>query len=280
MKHNEHPAALPFWKRWVLRCFKLHPHNIPGCIRWTQTWLDLGLVSNDTGTMLEGVLQLGLLRVQDIMIPRSQAVVVHQDASPEGLLEMMADVSHSRFPVVGDSHEDVAGVLLAKDLLTAFIKNKAGEPLILNQIMRPAFVVPENKRLDVLLHECRRNRQHMAIAVNEYGAMTGLVTIEDILEQIVGDILDEHDEAPEAPIRSLDDHTHMVKALISLDTFNDYFEADLDDTQADTLSGFLIHHVGRLPELHEVIELDDFRFEVVRSDNRRLDLLRVQHTLR
>jgi magnesium and cobalt transporter len=224
--------------------------------------------------MIEGILQVPELRVRDIMIPRSQMIVIEQDMPLDQILPIVITTVHSRFPVIGENKDEILGILLAKDLLgySFGLKNKSFN---IREILRPAIFVPESKRLDVLLQEFRRNRNHMAIVVDEYGGVTGLITIEDVLEQIVGDIDDEYDTEDDKPIKKYSDSSFAVKALTTIDEFNEFFKAELDDSQADTIGGLIARECGRLPKRGEIIELDGFKFKVLRADNRRVHLLQV-----
>jgi magnesium and cobalt transporter len=201
-------------------------------------------------------------------------IVIEQDMPLDQILPIVITTVHSRFPVIGENKDEILGILLAKDLLgySFGLKNKSFN---IREILRPAIFVPESKRLDVLLQEFRRNRNHMAIVVDEYGGVTGLITIEDVLEQIVGDIDDEYDTEDDKPIKKYSDSSFAVKALTTIDEFNEFFKAELDDSQADTIGGLIARECGRLPKRGEIIELDGFKFKVLRADNRRVHLLQV-----
>ncbi len=231
-----------------------------------------GLLESEALTMIEGVLQVAELRVADIMIPRAQMVVVPQDAELETILPLVAESAHSRYPVIGEDRAEVVGVLLVKDLLARSLKNRH---CLVREIMRPAQFVPENKRLNVLLQECRTNRSHMAIVVDEYGGAAGLVTIEDVLEQIVGEIEDEHDFGDEEYIFRKNDREYTVKALAPIEEFNEYFGTRLSDAVYDTIGGLIVHHLGHVPRRGERVDLDEFRFVVLRADNRRVHLVKL-----
>lgn len=224
-------------------------------------------------SMIEGVLQVSELRVRDIMIPRPQTVVVPQDAKLEIIFPLVIKTAHSRYPVIGEDRTEVVGILLVKDLFAHALSNPN---LAVREIMRPAQFVPESKRLNVLLREFRATRNHMAIVVDEYGTAAGLVTIEDVLEQIVGDIDDEYDDfEDEAYVFRRGTHDFTVKALMPVEEFNEYFGAQLDDTEFDTLGGLIVQCAGSIPKRGEQVELGGFRFEVLRADNRRIHLLRL-----
>jgi magnesium and cobalt transporter len=222
--------------------------------------------------MIEGVLQVSELRVRDISIPRSQMVVVPQDAEIEAIVPLVAESAHSRYPVIAEDRTEVVGILLVKDLLLHSLKDRSA---LVRDVMRPALFVPESKRLNILLLEFRATRSHMAIVVDEYGAAAGLVTIEDVLEQIVGDIEDEHDFGEEEFIFRKSDHEYTLKALMPIEDFNDYFEADFKDDEFDTLGGLLVHQLGHVPKRGEKVSLNRFNFTVLRTDSRRIELLKL-----
>lgn len=224
--------------------------------------------------MIEGILQVPELRVRDIMIPRSQMIVIEQNMPLDQILPIVITTVHSRFPVIGENKDEVLGILLAKDLLAYAFGNKL-KPFNIRDVLRAAIFVPESKRLDVLLQEFRRNRNHMAIVVDEYGGITGLVTIEDVLEQIVGDIEDEYDTDDDQLIKKYSENTYTVKALTPIEEFNEFFHTELDDKEVDTIGGLLAREFGRLPKRGESIEIDEHRFKVLRADNRRVHLLQV-----
>ncbi|MGF1528071.1 MAG: HlyC/CorC family transporter [Candidatus Competibacterales bacterium] len=226
--------------------------------------------------MMEGVMAVSEMRVRDVMIPRSQMQFVERQWPLEQLLSRVIASGHSRFPVIGEDRDDVVGILIAKDLLKLFAAG--GGDLNLQDLLRPAKFIPESKRLDALLEEFRIHRLHMAMVVDEYGGVSGLVTIEDVLEQIVGEIDDEHDDAAEIFIRPEGQGSFTIKALTPIEEFNGYFGARFDDDKADTVGGLLIMALGRLPKRGEEIQLDRFRFRVLRADNRRLHLLGLRLT--
>jgi magnesium and cobalt transporter len=233
-----------------------------------------GLFDADAQAMIEGVLQVADMQARDIMIPRSQMVVVNRDASPEQLIPIAIESGHSRFPVIGESRDEVVGVLLAKDLLRYSSKNESNT-FSIREILRPAVFVPESKRLNVLLKEFRASRNHLAIVVDEYGGVAGMVTIEDVLEQIVGEIEDEHDIDEDTFIRKYSDVNYSVKALTSIEDFNDYFGTDFSDEEFDTIGGLVTDKLGRLPKRGETVILDNMSFQVISADNRRIHLMKV-----
>src|SRR3569833_410015 len=232
------------------------------------------LLDPDALGMIEGVLQVSEMQVRDVMVPRAQMVVVERDAGLKDILPVVTESAHSRFPVIGDSRDEIAGVLLAKDLLTYF--GPEGEKsFIVRNILRPAVVIPESKRLNILLKEFRASRNHMAIVVDEYGGVAGLVTIEDVLEQIVGEIVDEHDIEEDAYIKKHNDNVFAVKALTPVDEFNSYFSSNFSDEEFDTIGGVVMQRFGRLPRRGEANSIDRFRFTVLSANSRRIYLLLV-----
>jgi len=233
-----------------------------------------GLFDADAQSMIEGVLQVADMQVRDIMIPRSQMVVVSRDASPEQLIVTAIESGHSRFPVVGESRDEVVGVLLAKDLLRYSSKSE-GQTFSIRELLRPAVFVPESKRLNVLLKEFRASRNHIAVVVDEYGGVAGMVTIEDVLEQIVGEIEDEHDIDEETFIRKFSEINYAVKALTPIEDFNEYFGTGLSDEEFDTIGGLVTAKLGHLPKRGETVLLENMSFQIIRADNRRLHLMKV-----
>ncbi len=230
------------------------------------------LLDADSLAMIEGVMQVSEMQVRDIMIPRSQVVVLERDSLPEEMLPIIIGSGHSRFPVIGDSRDEVIGILLAKDMLR-FYKEDSSNGFNIREMLRPAVFVPESKRLNVLLKEFRSSRNHMAIVVDEYGGVGGMVTIEDVLEQIVGEIEDEHDIEEGAFILKHDDTRYTVKALTPIEDFNEQLNVSFSDEEFDTVGGLILKQLGHLPERGETIQVDNMLFKVLRSDNRRIHLL-------
>jgi len=227
----------------------------------------------DAAEMLRGVLETSELQVRDIMVPRSQMVVVERDWTPEQVMAAVIEAGHSRYPVIGDSRDEIVGFLLAKDLL----KLVTHAPVELSAIIRPAVFVPESKRLNILLKDFRKGRNHMAIVVDEYGGVSGLVTIEDVLETIVGDIDDEYDESEAAHILKQDERHFLVMGLTPITEFNEYFGAEFSDEEFDTIGGLAMHAFGHMPRRGESIAIEQFQFNVQRADSRRI--LQLQLTL-
>lgn len=236
---------------------------------------DRNLFDAEALSMMEGVLQVAEMRVRDIMVPRAQMVVIEEDEPPEEFVKTVIDSAHSRFPVLGDNRDEVEGILLAKDLLAYFATQDQDE-FDLRDAMRPVVYVPESKRLNVLLSEFRASRNHMAIVVDEYGGVAGLVTIEDVLEQIVGEIDDEHDSEEERYIKERATGEYLIKALTPIEDFNEYFEVNLNDEEFDTIGGLVIKSFGHLPSRGERTVFGDFEFEIIRADKRRVHLVQMR----
>ena len=232
-----------------------------------------GLLHADEFRMLQGVLKVSETHVRDIMVPRSHMVVLRQGDSPEDLLKAIVDAGHSRFPVIGADRDEVVGTLLAKDVLRHYRDTDAG--FRLNDLLRPAMFVPESKRLNALLKEFRESHQHLAVVVDEYGGVSGLVTIEDVLEQIVGQIEDEHDRQESGPILEIEKGKFSVLAETRIEAFNKHFRARLEHEDYDTIGGLILHELGRLPRRGEEVELKGFLFKVTRGDRRRIHAVEV-----
>jgi len=234
------------------------------------------LLDRDSLDMIEGVLQVSEMKVRDIMVPRSQMDVVDKDSPPEGYLPMLIESGHSRFPMVDGDKDKVIGILLAKDLLRyLFLDKKKRAQFNVHDMLRPAVFVPESKRLNVLLREFRTSRNHMAIVVDEYGGVAGLVTIEDVLEQIVGEIADEYDIEDDVMIMPRDGGEYVIKALVTLADFNTRLNSQLAHEEIDTVGGLVMSRLGHVPRRGEKIDIDNWRFEVLRADSRRVYLLKV-----
>ena len=232
------------------------------------------IIDQDARKIMEGALLVTNMQVRDIMIPRAQMIVIDSDESVQEALPKIIDAGHSRFPVIGEGMDDVIGILLAKDLLPLVESDSA--PPALRQLMRPVIAVPESKRLNVLLREFRQNRNHMAIVIDEYGGIAGLITIEDVLEEIVGEIEDETDVAEKKPIRPMSDGTFFVEALTEINDFNAFFNTEFSDDEFDTIGGVVVNAFGQLPSRNQSIQLNNFEFSVIRADERRLSSLRVR----
>jgi len=231
------------------------------------------LLDADALSMIEGVMQVSELSARDIMVSRSQMDVIDIEQSPEEFIPFVIQTAHSRFPVIEGDRDHVLGILLAKDLL----RHYHDQDFDVRDMLRPAVFIPESKRLNVLLRDFRANRNHIAIVVDEYSGVAGLVTIEDVLEQIVGDIEDEHDSQDEEDnITPSKDGRYRVRALTELDQFNQAFRTTFDDPDVDTIGGFVTDHLGRVPRRGEEIQIGGIRFQILRADARQVHVLRVE----
>jgi magnesium and cobalt transporter len=263
------------WLERISQAFVAEPEDLDQLVEMLRRAQARGLLGADELEMIEGVLQVSELRVRDVMIPRAQMVVVPVDAELKEMLPIIVESAHSRFPVVGESRDEVEGILLAKDLLRYFADGSEAE-FDIDDVLRPATLIPESKRLNVLLREFRKSRNHMAIVVDEYGGVAGLVTIEDVLEQIVGEITDEHDIEEGSYVVERGPGHYTVKALTPIEDFNEALGTDLSDEEFDTIGGLVVHRFGHLPKRGETVEFGGLRFTVLRADNRRVHLLEVE----
>jgi magnesium and cobalt transporter len=263
------------WLKRLAQGFVGEPQNRKELVTLLREAGERGLVEPDALSMLEGVLEVGDLQVRDIMIPRAQMVFVRRDDPFEKILPVVVESGHSRFPVMDEDRDDIVGILLAKDLLRLYAAQQR-ERFDIREYMRPVVFVPESKRLNVLLKEFRGNRNHMALVVDEYGGVSGLVTIEDVIEQIVGDIDDEYDVEDDHNIRKEAERQFTVRGVTRIDEFNEYFGAHLSEEEGfDTVAGLLMKEFGRLPRRGDAAVIDGFEFRVTRADRRRIDALRV-----
>ncbi|MCO7225027.1 HlyC/CorC family transporter [Pleionea sp. CnH1-48] len=277
--NDEKPPSRTWLERLGL-LFQAEPKDRADILEILKTAEQNSLINSEVLTMLEGVLQVSEMQVRDIMLPRSQMVVIEQQMPLLDILKTVIESAHSRFPVIGDNRDDVEGVLLAKDLLPVLLEKVESKDFQsrfdLKDILRPSVIVPESKRLDVLLKEFRVNRNHMAIVVDEYGGVAGLVTIEDVLEQIVGEIEDEFDIDDEDDLIKKHSETEfMLKAQTPIDEFNEYFNAQLSDEEFDTIGGLIMQALGHMPARGEVVELEHYKFTVTAADTRRVKLLKL-----
>jgi magnesium and cobalt transporter len=275
---DEHPPSRNSpQKSWVDKISQLltgEPQDLEDLLEILREAREKRLLDTDALSMIEGVLQVSQMRVRDIMIPRIQMVVIPKDAELESIMPLVTEFGHSRYPVIDGDRSKVVGVMLAKDLLTRILQNKT---MKVHEIMRPSCVVPESKRLNVLLKELRTNGNHMAIVVDEYGQSAGLVTIEDVLEQIVGEIEDEHDEhEDEGYISQRSTNEYMIKALTPMDEFDEYFSTQLATDEYDTIGGFVVSQLEHMPKKGESLVVDAMKFEVIRADSRRVHLLKLK----
>jgi magnesium and cobalt transporter len=262
------------WFKRLTETFSGEPKDLEDLSEVILHARERGIIDQDACEMLEGVLRVVELQVRDIMVARSQMVVVNRDDPPEDILPAVIESGHSRFPVIGDDRDQVVGILLAKDLLRYFVEG-GREDFDIKECLRPAAFIPESKRLNVLLKEFRVSHHHMAIVVDEYGGVAGLVTIEDVLEQIVGDIGDEYDTDEDLDIRREGERQFTVKGQTRISEFNSYFGSHFSDEEFDTIGGLAINFLGRLPRRGESFVMSGLEFRVLRADRRRLDTLRV-----
>ena len=277
---NEKPPS-PSWLGRLTQLLTTDPKDREELLTVFRVATENTIINDDSLAMLEGVLQMSDMQARDIMVPRSQMIVIEKDTDLKGIFEIVTDSAHSRFPVIGEDRDDVVGILLAKDLLNYFtpsiLSSDSSQHLMEN--LRQAVVVPESKRLDILLKEFRINRIHMAIVVDEYGGVSGLVTIEDILEEIVGEIEDETDvENNIKMIEPIDDETWLIQAQVDIEDFNKYFKVTYEDDEYDTVSGLLLQAFGHLPSKGETASIDHFIFEIVDADNRRINTVQLKKT--
>lgn len=233
------------------------------------------LIDSEALSIFQGALQVSDMHVREIMVPLSQAITIGHDESVDSFLPKITESAHSRFPVYGEDKDQIVGILLAKDLLPLINENRLEKVTLKDLIREPSFV-PESKRLNVLLREFRQKRTHMAIVINEYGVMSGLVTIEDVLEQIVGEIEDEHDFEDDYSIKHAEGNHYIVKALTPIDEFNNHFACNFSDDEFDTIGGLVTNKFGYLPKRDEQVMLDKFHFKILNADNRSIKLLDVK----
>ena len=261
------------WLERILGTFTSEPQNQKQLLDLLKKLQSHELIGADELFMIEGVLQVSDMQVRDIMIPRGQMTVLDHSNSFAEIIEIITESGHSRFPVIDDDKDDVVGILLAKDLLQRSLENT--EQFEFNEYIRPASFIPESKRLNVLLKEFRQNRSHIAMVVDEYGGVSGLVTIEDVLEQIVGKIDDEHDDDDEIDIQHHGENRYSVRALTPLQDFNDHFNTEFTNDEIETIGGYLLGHIGHLPERGESLVLENLTFKVLSADSRHVHLYQV-----
>jgi magnesium and cobalt transporter len=273
---DDYPPSTP-QKTWLEKISHLltgEPQDLDDLLELLREAKSRNLLDTDALSMIEGVLQVSQMRVRDIMIPRVQMVVLSKDSTLEAILPLVIESGHSRYPVIDGDKSKVIGVLLTKDLLVKIFENKN---LTVKEIMRSVSIVPESKRLNVLLKESRTNGNHMAVVVDEYGQAAGLVTIEDVLEQIVGDIEDEHDDQDdENYVFQRSENEFMLKALMPIDEFDEQFGTQLATDEYDTIGGFLVHELERMPQKGESLTVENLTFEIVKADSRRVHLIKLK----
>ena len=258
--------------RFFLNLLTQEPSNREGLIEILRNAENRNLLDADALLMIEGALHVSETHVRDIMVPRVQMIIIDNSAKPEEILKSVVESGHSRFPVIGDSNDEIEGILLAKDLLNYYAD--PDKNFDIKDVMRPTVFIPESKRLNVLLREFRMSRNHMAIVVDEYNGVAGLVTIEDVIEEIIGEIEDEHDhEDNEININTHDNNRYTVKALTPISEFNEFFNTEIPDNEYDTVGGFVINTFGYLPKRGEIIDFERFNIKILRADKRRVHLI-------
>jgi magnesium and cobalt transporter len=262
------------WFNRLTQAFAHEPKNRKELLEVLREAHQNKLLDSEALAIVEGAIQVADLQVRDIMVPRSQMMSIKANQTPKEFLPSIIEAAHSRYPVVGESLDDVVGILLAKDLLPLILSGEQPN-FNIKDLLRPATFVPESKRLNVLLREFRANHNHMAVVIDEYGGVAGLVTIEDVLEQIVGDIEDEHDVEEDSYVKPLPSGDFLVKALTPIDSFNETFDTTFSDDEFDTVGGLVMSAFGHLPKRNEVTEIGEFRFRVLNADSRRIHLLRL-----
>ena len=279
--NDDRPSSLPSRKSWLERvaeAFTGEPKDRTDLKEILHEAHENQILDQEAFTIIEGALNVSEMHVRDIMIPRSHMVSVEADQTVHDMLPSIVESGHSRFPVLGETSDEIIGILLAKDLLALGLLTQFDNEQMtsrLREIIRPVNFVPESKRLNVLLNEFRTNRHHMAIVVDEYGGIAGLVTIEDVFEEIVGEIDDEHDSEEQLNIRVISDGKHAVDALTPIDEFNEHFDTEISEEEFDTIGGIVTHNFGRLPKRDESIQIGELEFRVLNADDRRLKLLEV-----
>jgi len=263
------------WINKIAVLFSSEPRNRGDLEEVLAVAADNEVIDEDAHSIMHGAMQVSDMQARDIMIPRTQMVYIKAESTLEDILPQIIRSAHSRYPVVGDSLDDIYGILLAKDLLPQILCKDKSE-FNIRELLRTTVVVPESKRLNVLLREFRENRNHMAIVIDEYGGVAGLVTIEDVLEEIVGEIEDETDAEVDHFIRKITDDDFFVKALTPIDDFNEYFHSQLSDDEFDTIGGLVIQSFGHMPARNETAIIDRFEFQVINADQRKIHSLRMR----
>ncbi len=274
---TEDDSSSPQEKSWLgklAHAFSGEPQTREELASTLRAAYDNKIIDHDALEIIEGALHVTDQQVREIMIPRSQMVVIQNNASLEDILKLVIESSHSRFPVIGENADDITGILLAKELLPLVLTGR--ENFDIAKVVRPATIIPESKRLNVLLREFREQRYHMAIVVDEYGGIAGLITIEDILEEIVGDIEDETDEDEDTMIRPQEDNSYLVDALTPIEDFNEHFDTGISDEEFDTIGGIIVQAFGRMPKVDESVRVGNFIFRVAEGDNRQVKLLEMR----
>lgn len=261
------------WIDKIVDLFSTTPKTREEVNQLLESALENELIGVDEFSIIEGAMEVTEIQARDVMVPKTSMTCVELDAKPSEFIKTIIQSGHSRFPVVNDNPDDIVGILHAKDLLSLVLDDNL-DNFNMTSYIRPVFKVPESKRLNKLLRSFRETRNHMAIVIDEYGSVSGLVTIEDILEEIVGEIEDEFDVAQDEPVKKLGDNDFIIKAHMTIEDFNDTFKTRLN-SEADTIAGMVTQQIGHVPQPGESVNIDDILFKVIHSDNRRLHLLRV-----
>ncbi len=274
--HSRNGQEQKSWLEKITSAFSPDPKNREEVLDILQDANKNEIIDSEALGIIEGAITVAEKQVREVMVPRSHMVSVRAEDNPNKFLKKIIESSHSRFPVVGETTDDILGILLAKDLIKLLLNNKP-ENISIEGILRPVTIVPESKRLNVLLKEFRENRNHMAIVIDEYGGVSGLVTIEDVLEEIVGEIEDETDpEEDEVFIRKVAENDFIVKALTPIEEFNECFKSSFDEGEFDTIGGIIMQSFGHMPRRNEVATIDGFQFKVLNADKRQIHLLRIK----
>jgi magnesium and cobalt transporter len=274
---NEDRIPEPEEKSWlekITHAFSSEPKSRDDLLQILKIAQNNDVIDSDALTIIDGAMQVSEMQVREIMVPRTQMTVIKAEQPLSEVLPQIIKTAHSRYPVIGENTDEVVGILLAKDLLPLVLQDNT-ETFDITPLLRNVTVVPESKRLNVLLREFRENRNHMAIVIDEYGGVAGLVTIEDVLEEIVGEIEDEHDVEPDTFIKKLADNDYIVKALTPIDDFNDEFDSNFSDEEFGTIGGIILQQFGHLPRRNEVATVNGFEFKVLNADSRQVHLLRM-----
>lgn len=273
---SEERSAQPrSWFGKLAQAFSDEPRSREDLLTDLKEAAEENVLDNEALSIIEGAMQVSEMQVRDVMIPRSQMVVVEAEQTPKEFLPVIINSAHSRFPVMGENPDEILGILLAKDLLPLILEETL-EHVDIRKNLRPVTFIPESKRLNVLLNEFQQTRKHMAIVIDEYGGIAGLITIEDVLEQIVGEIEDEHDhDDDDGNIRPFEDNAWIVKALTEVEDFNEYFDVSFPEEEFDTIGGIVTQRFGHLPEKDESVEINGFTFRILSADNRRIRLIQV-----
>lgn len=264
------------WIEKIAHVFSATPKNREDLFEVLAIAKENEVIDDDAISIVEGAMHISEMQAREIMVPRPQMAVLKIDQPLSELLTTIIETGHSRYPVIGDTLDDVHGILLSKDLLPILWQTKDIDAIDIKSILRPATLVPESKRLNILLRDFREKRNHMAVVIDEYGGAAGLITIEDILEEIVGEIEDEYDEDDTLPIRKIADNDFVVQALTPIDDFNDYFNAKLSDEEYETVGGLILRAFNHLPSRNEITQIENYEFKVVNADDRQIHLLRMR----